>query len=157
MEFVIGEKYVCRDGSIAEYVGKTPRGDGKAACYSEVFMVNGDRNWWTEGGLFYANAGEHRLDIIKEQAMQLEAGKYYKTRDGRKAFVASVMLPNPFGRSTIYVIRGYDNSTSRACSWTSIGTEHDGRNGPNDLVSEWIDPPQEIVVDGVTYVRKAGV
>ena len=31
--------------------------------------------------------------------MNLEVGKYYRTREGKKAFVSSINLPNPFPHS----------------------------------------------------------
>lgn len=122
-------------------------------CRDRSGIVNGftrEGRWTIQDGYWYR-------DLIKEKQMQLEAGKYYKTRDGRKAFVAAVAMPNPFGASSAYTARGYCNSTDTLFSWTVNGCEYScGRTASGDLVSEWIDSPQEIVVDGVTYVRKAG-
>lgn len=86
--------------------------------------------------------------------MQLEAGKFYKTRDGRKAFVGAVNPPFEEVNDDEQAIGWIDG---QRCSY---GWEKDGRHikssetHSEDLVSEWIDQPQEITVDGVVYVRK---
>ena len=73
--------------------------------------------------------------------MKIEAGKYYRTRDGRKAFVSAVLLPNPFaGPGHMYPAIGYVESASTVW-WTK-----DGRysckesHHPFDLISEWREP-----------------
>lgn len=69
--------------------------------------------------------------------MKLEAGKHYRTRDGRKAYVAAVATPEQVACST-----------SRAFGWCD-GVAHcwhdDGRylasiQGPCDLIEEWREP-----------------
>lgn len=66
--------------------------------------------------------------------MKLEAGKWYKTRDGRKAFVG---FQNPF--SKVWV--GYIEGEPLQRVWSPDGKW----NSPNeyclDLISEWIDAP----------------
>lgn len=76
--------------------------------------------------------------------MKIEAGKYYRTRDGRRAYVDSVRLPNPLAPKARYkpvsgFLEGNDGSSTR---WWS-----DGRWGPADsspkgidLISEWDAP-----------------
>lgn len=69
-----------------------------------------------------------------KQILTLEAGKFYRTRDGRKAQVAGV---NPF----------HDNAFCYV-GWIcgeggNIGWKEGGKNGCNsnlDLVAEWVDP-----------------
>ena len=151
MKFEIGKEYVCRDGQIAVYVG-----EDKCNVYPETFVIGESRFHFTRDGMFWNNGVPHRLDIIKEQPMQIEAGKYYKTRDGRKAFVAGVLLPNPLGSNgRKFPIVGYMKECSVMLTWTTNGLERDSsKESPLDLVSEWSDPPAEITIDGVVYVRK---
>jgi hypothetical protein len=75
--------------------------------------------------------------------VNIEAGKYYKTRDGRKVFVCADALPNPFGQSIPWVLAGYIDGGRIACTygWKSDGTAHDGSH--YDLVAEWHEPATE--------------
>jgi hypothetical protein len=74
--------------------------------------------------------------------MQLEAGKFYRTRDGRKAYVAH--LVNPFLRRD-FCIGGYiEDEGDELFTWNKNGRFSDDRVGfehPSDLVAEWTDPP----------------
>lgn len=72
--------------------------------------------------------------------MKFETGKYYKTRDGKKAFVM-FSGQNPFldpkNRWTVYGVIG----NSAVHSWDSEGKSQSfGGNHPNDLVEEWDEP-----------------
>jgi hypothetical protein len=77
----------------------------------------------------------------------LEAGKYYKTRDGRKAFVAGI---NPFGdRYDDDKAVGFINGNG-TCSWSTNGTWMERADEDDfDLVAEWQEPMVLwIVTDG---------
>ena len=78
--------------------------------------------------------------------LKIEAGKYYKLRNGKKAFCRCVALPDPFS-----------NSISDFCvtiSYAGCATAHrrlDGRGCTSslddaDIVSEWCEPHVEQVV-----------
>jgi hypothetical protein len=70
--------------------------------------------------------------------MKIEAGKYYKTRDGRKAYVAAV-LENPLGRTVTHKCLGFVGD--RYMSWTDNGHEWSCFGGnPSDLIAEWREP-----------------
>jgi hypothetical protein len=76
--------------------------------------------------------------------MKIEAGKFYKTRDGRKAFVVSVDLPNPFGGNSTYTVSVYIEGLSNRITVTDRGRLY--INTPDcaaDLVAEWREPASE--------------
>jgi hypothetical protein len=69
--------------------------------------------------------------------MKLEAGKYYRTRDGRKAYVAAIA---PEWVATDYPVLGWvDIATIR---WRADGKEVRNES-PCDLISEWTDEPEK--------------
>lgn len=72
-------------------------------------------------------------DNLEPATIKIEAGKFYKTRDGRKV---GPMLFENFGD-------GEPWHTSDTCRWWSDdGTRRDGSNGESDdLIEEWIDEP----------------
>lgn len=82
------------------------------------------------------------------QKLEIVAGRYYKTRDGRKAFVSCIIERSPFqdGASHTYPVCGYIESgvggssswVSSGMYWADAGQQHDA-----DLVAEWRDPATE--------------
>jgi hypothetical protein len=74
--------------------------------------------------------------------MNIEQGKYYKTRDGRKAFVTAMLRDSPFstGGSSKVPFRGWIDGSSLIQSWTDSGRRLEYRESPSDLVAEWVDP-----------------
>lgn len=72
--------------------------------------------------------------------MKIEAGKFYKTRSGHKAFVAGV---SPFASTQpLYRMTGFVDGGQSGTSWNIEGEfAADGMRSPEDLVAEWIDPP----------------
>ena len=66
--------------------------------------------------------------------MKLEAGKWYKTRDGRKAFVGFIH-PN---RTINRYIGSIDSEA--LLSWSEYGEYGGQSSSPVDLVSEWTEP-----------------
>ena len=73
--------------------------------------------------------------------MKLEAGKYYRTRDGRKAFVACVDNPLPHDADEKCIGFVHDDVYIGATTWCSDGTNYvDGCDHEYDLVEEWVDP-----------------
>jgi hypothetical protein len=85
--------------------------------------------------------------------MKIEAGKFYTTRDGRKAYVATDS--NPFCASDPSPCIGWVDGEEYVFSncnegWTTTGRYHDeSRQSEFDLVSEW-------VTDNVSVKRSNG-
>ena len=76
--------------------------------------------------------------------MKIEAGKYYRTRDGRKAYVSAVILENPFGSPRFecdYPCRGFIEDSGYS-SWQLNGKWAHENNDSTDLVAEWSDEPE---------------
>lgn len=74
--------------------------------------------------------------------MEIRAGKYYKTRNGQKAFI-SVVTQNPFRSGPDhYPAKGWVDSDASSIlySWTLSGSRFIGRPSEYDLVEEWRDP-----------------
>jgi hypothetical protein len=71
--------------------------------------------------------------------MQIEVGKYYRTRDGRKARIYAV---DGSGNAAIHGAVHHDGKWSTAC-WLSDGYYYDAKVPQSlDLISEWIDKPE---------------
>lgn len=77
--------------------------------------------------------------------MKIEVGKYYKTRDGRRAFVAGHTLDNPFVKHAAkWRFIGYLSGEPDQYVWGEGGEDFcDGNERPLDLVSEWREPRTE--------------
>jgi hypothetical protein len=73
--------------------------------------------------------------------MKIEAGKYYRTREGRKAFVEAVLGPSPFdGDTPSYPFYGWIDKRG-AATWMRRGEFLvGGGDSDKDLVAEWDDP-----------------
>ncbi|RWE44218.1 hypothetical protein [Mesorhizobium sp.] len=97
-----------------------------------------ERGWRTiNGGVLLP--GLPTIAAFAKTKLQLEAGKYYLTRDGRKGFVAG---SSPFG-STVdcHQVVGYIDCDTHALGWGKDGfywanKDEDAR----DLVAEWVEP-----------------
>jgi hypothetical protein len=68
--------------------------------------------------------------------MKFEIGKFYKTRDGRKAQI--FMLDNGAGFMMGTVLQENDRWLSN--HWRCDGTIYIGSDSPDDLISEWEEP-----------------
>lgn len=71
--------------------------------------------------------------------MELKTG-YYKTRDGKKAYVAGL---RPFQCVSDFLAVGWINSIQGIKTWTRSGSyDDDGfpEHDPQDLVEEWSEP-----------------
>lgn len=92
-------------------------------------------------------------------SLKIEAGKFYRTRDGHKAFVAAVMLPCPFAERvhTQYPVRGFVDGSDAAQCWRADGAWHGSdKEYKYDLVAEWrkplsIEEWQAVRRDSATY------
>ena len=75
--------------------------------------------------------------------MKIEAGKYYRMRDGNKAYVAGV-VKDEF--NTKYPVSGYRHM-KKEDEWISVGWKIDGNyfnDEPNDkdIIAEWDEPKE---------------
>lgn len=90
-------------------------------------MNNGQTFWRTEEGVdFYPN----EIEVVS--TLTIEAGKFYKTRDGRKVGPVTHNGHGVFGAPGFGQNRWY--ATGRSYS--------DSKTLPTDLVAEWIDEPK---------------
>ena len=72
-----------------------------------------------------------------KQTLTLEAGKFYRTRNGRKAFVG---CENPFADGSTLRVFGYIEGAGIAI-WRTDGCYFsDGAAASSDLVAEWVEP-----------------
>ncbi len=92
--------------------------------------------------------------------MQIEAGKYYRTRDGRKAFVAAVIPQPPEGFSprdgSTDRVRGYIRGESNLRRWNVSGKIYSNDyESSYDLIAPWVDLPtaDELVTRWWEYDR----
>jgi hypothetical protein len=69
--------------------------------------------------------------------LKLVAGKYYRTRDGRKAYVAAA-LENPLGRPASDPIVGFIGDDD--FSWRENGQFLPSQLSACDLIAEWREP-----------------
>lgn len=76
--------------------------------------------------------------------MKIEAGKFYKTREGRRAYISGVVAVNPFDdeRPWVYPVAGYVNGCVNILSWTDEGFFYlDKEISHLDLIAEWEEQP----------------
>lgn len=90
-------------------------------------------------------------------SMILKAGCYYKTRDGRKAYVAAVGAP--FARNITWAAIGWIVDCGEVQCWSLAG-EYEApcrkMESQRDLVSEWREPREPIKGEaiGIFFVGK---
>lgn len=70
--------------------------------------------------------------------MNIEVGKFYKTRDGRKARIYAV----DGGQGNFLHGAIYNEGYWATASWFSNGTIYSHGESPNDLIAPWIDKPE---------------
>lgn len=77
-----------------------------------------------------------------KQTLTLEAGKYYRTRNGKKAFVGYVMADNPFNAAKpMYPASGWIEEEEFPQCWNLDGSLHSAdEEHKKDLVAEWVEP-----------------
>lgn len=78
--------------------------------------------------------------------MKIEAGKFYKTRNGQKAYIYATNAPDSERPIHGYVV--WSDGEIRLYSWTALGGFWDngdkpGKYGP-DLISEWVEPAKKL-------------
>lgn len=72
-----------------------------------------------------------------KQALTLEEGKYYRTRGGKKAFVAGT---NPFNDEGMCAVVGFIDGKLGYVSWDRKGAWLSAPGDSFDLVAEWVEP-----------------
>lgn len=89
-------------------------------------------------------------EILKENKtkgapkMQLEAGKFYKTRDGKKAYVAAI--GNPLQTIPSMQAVGWIDGSFSQFSWALSGQYSSATTHADlDLISEWKEPKKLIL------------
>lgn len=86
--------------------------------------------------------------------MKLEAGKFYRTRSGKKAYVACLVNPmNPFEE---FPVCGFVDGEEESQCWTVDGTFYNDPAvtvHPYDLITDWRD---DATVRGFLIVNAAG-
>jgi hypothetical protein len=78
--------------------------------------------------------------------LKIEAGKYYRTRDGRKVFVIQ-SGPWP-GQEMIFPVAGWLEGAKALKHWSCDGT-YTNHPTEHDLVEEWKEP-----ASGMAYLRR---
>lgn len=89
----------------------------------KLVMVDGDEGLWHE----------YRFELVAP-TLRIEAGKYYRTRDGRKVGPAVKHNSEDYGRWPWEVPQN-DVTFAEDGKHMSDGTE-----SPDDLVAEWVEP-----------------
>ncbi|MVO95102.1 hypothetical protein [Rhizobium leguminosarum] len=104
-------------------------------------------HWYMRDGRWQKDNIAPQYDLVAEvkdkeqkaQSLTLAAGKYYRTRDGRKAFVSAVSVADPeSGLVRRYPAIGY--IAGREETWQACGRNMTDRIYKYDLVAEWIEP-----------------
>jgi hypothetical protein len=81
-------------------------------------------------------------EVLTMSELKLEAGRYYRTRDGRKAYVVAVLL-SPFGKpkSNDNNCVGFIEGDTGIYWWYATGHRFNGMGEmPEDLIDEWREP-----------------
>lgn len=84
--------------------------------------------------------------------LKLEAGKYYKARNGEKVFISHIAHENPFLPSIKdrYPAKGWIRGQGDLHGWAEDGMRYTGNDhSPSDLIEEWKEPVTEEVVMGL--------
>jgi hypothetical protein len=77
---------------------------------------------------------------VTATALTLKAGTYYRTRDGRKAYVSCIVEPSPFGDcKNENPCFGFINGQHPRHLWKQDG-ESACHHPASDLVDEWREP-----------------
>lgn len=99
------------------------------------------------------------VPIFKEKVMQIEAGKFYRTRDGKKAYIAHIRNDDVH---TSQLAIGFVYGDANAMSWQLGGHLAFPREFGDDLVEEWREPAfRKIAIywmsDGQLHMAYAGL
>lgn len=148
MQLKVGKTYVDRKGGEWLCV-KHDEQIKRFTCKKDRYTCE-----FTAGGLRCEEVVDD-WDLVAEKRLFVEFGKYYRTREGHKAYVAATLPPFQ-GVDRIYQSLGWIDGFRSVFAWTVDGKYalNDDEQDAYDLIAEWSEPPPEITVDGVIYVRK---
>lgn len=135
LNWQIGKKYRRRNGIISIM---TRDFASSVLPKRAIDFDDGNPVWAENAQRSNAYIGEYDIiEEVKENEMKIEVGKYYKTRDGRKAFVGG----------EINNLRYYGHIEERIREWDNHGVLY-GPGNELDLIEEWKEPKS-----GVTYMN----
>ncbi|TPL94771.1 hypothetical protein [Mesorhizobium sp. B2-3-10] len=107
--------------------------------------------WWHYPDGRISEICDSKQDIVEVLgAIKFQAGKLYRTRSGRKAFVAAV---DHFGEMKGRQVAGFVENCG-AITWTLDGRHVGGKESFGDLVAEWAEPRR---VSGFLNVDANGI
>lgn len=156
MKLELGKTYRTRGGDVykIDYVNTTPGATWPFKSHGNT--ANRPHIGWAEDGRFIGPGQDNEDDLIEEVTMStgltLEPGKYYRTRDGRKAYVAGI---SPFeSTASDYRLCGYVEDGVSCEGWTVDGCITEGLEFGEDPISEWREP---VKVAGYVNVYEGGV
>lgn len=131
-------QYCLRNGSVVTIVGRV-----------EDDRKNGGWEWrdntgstYQANGLSQSNKKPWQFDIVERvDGLKLQAGKYYRNREGGKVFIAAVDVANPFRPTDKETCLGYVAEDKNPRWFKANGAKlwSEGDNGL-DLVDEWKEP-----------------
>ena len=81
------------------------------------------------------------------EQLKLEAGKYYRTRDGRKAFVGYISPNQPDEHLSKVVGELLCGTDWSPCSWRVNGDYINDESSACNLIAEWKDTPMVVWVN----------
>ena len=111
--------------------GKTIKDeDGYSYKLVDGFIVATDKNDFIVGDNIFSG---NRPYILEEEPLKIEVGKFYKTRDGRKAFVYAKADKGKYNCWAVIVNSIIDENF--CC--TVDGTYSVGKESKKDLVAHW--------------------
>lgn len=147
----VGKSYKTRSGKRAEITKE------RSSEWLEGRVIGDPQPYftWRKNGR-YCTAQECGLDLVSEweEPLKIEAGKYYKTRGGKKAYVACIVLPNPFEGPSIkdqFPVRHVIDQEVGCWYCRADGRLQPGKDDAYDLVAEWKEP--EVRVRKLKMVR----
>lgn len=124
-------------------------GSFHGAKVGDVFEVTevydtGETEVHTDKWFFHPNEIEPVAVAPATATLTIQAGRYYKTRDGRK--VGPMEWRNTYGSAFTWQ---YGNGRR---IFMPDGTNFDGPNSPEDLIAEWSDTSDDVPLRGVSPV-----
>ena len=152
MRLEVGKTYRTASG---KHVKIDSKDDGNQWPYSadngHTYLENGRviRNRsYPDFDLVAEVAAESPASPPNEQPFKIEVGKYYRTRDGRKAYVSG---PHPFlSEDSTYKFAGFidGEAHNRAHVWTAKGEWLRCKISGKDLIAEWSEPAEPKRIKG---------